>query len=460
MSLPSQTARTTPAGRTFVYRGRRRRRNLPPQVLAIAAGGLAVLGLLIGGGKLIAGGPDEAEAQLTAQPAQEPAAPDAARDPARGIAAAQFRTTPTASEPAPTQRPPRPADTAPVRSAPFAIDNGPARSASRDAGPLGSAVTSGEPIGRVPDPAGALPPGVAEPSSRTAVTPPPQPQSQPQSQPRQAAEQAGATLNPANASASAVRRALDAAEAEIRRNQPVVAREILNKALRERGVTELDRAVLRDRLAKLNDDLLFSPRIYAGDPITSTYRVQRGDALARIVRSRDLGVHWKLIQRVNGLTAPERIRVGQDLKLVHGPFHAVVTKSAFRLDIYHGPTELPNEWTYIRSFRVGLGEGDSTPVGRFIVKPKSKLINPAWVNPRTGEQFGRDDPKNPIGEYWIAMEGLGDAAAYTGYGIHGTIEPDSIGQQKSMGCVRLGDDDVAFVFELLEEGISIIEVRP
>ena len=52
-----------------------------------------------------------------------------------------------------------------------------------------------------------------------------------------------------------------------------------------------------------------------------------------------------------------------------------------------------------------------------------------------------DDPANPLGEYWL---GLGDHI-----GIHGTIDPDSIGKASSRGCIHLADDDIAEVFQLL-----------
>src|SRR5690606_25444057 len=116
--------------------------------------------------------------------------------------------------------------------------------------------------------------------------------------------------------------------------------------------------------------------------------------------------------------------------------------------------------TYIRSFPVGLGEYDSTPVGAWVVRSNSKLINPAWANPRTGERFAADDPRNPIGEHWIGLDGIDDHTRLTdGYGIHGTVEPESIGRQASMGCIRMHADDVALVYELLLEGVSSVHIH-
>ena len=58
------------------------------------------------------------------------------------------------------------------------------------------------------------------------------------------------------------------------------------------------------------------------------------------------------------------------------------------------------------------------------------------------------------------MEGIDENTSKTaGYGIHGTIDHDSIGQQMSMGCVRMLPDDVAVTWEVLMEEVSLVEIR-
>lgn len=229
--------------------------------------------------------------------------------------------------------------------------------------------------------------------------------------------------------------------------QYVEARRVLNRALKGRiGPDDAER--VRERMAELNERLLFSPKADPGDPYTSYYVVESGDSLARIAPRYQVPVG--LLVRINNLANPNRIRVGQRLKVIEGPFHAVVSKSDFRIDIYlDAPGE---EGLYVRSFAVGLGEYNSTPVGRFIVKPESKLKNPEWVNPRTGERFLADNPENPIGERWIGLAGASERTReLEGYGIHGTIEPESIGREASMGCVRMKPEDVAMVYDLLTQ---------
>lgn len=253
---------------------------------------------------------------------------------------------------------------------------------------------------------------------------------------------------------------LDTARRLIAENNRVEARTLLSRALRDTSLSDSEAEVIRSEISMLNEDLVFGPIVAPGDPLSEEYKIKSGDSLSRIAGRRELATHWKLIQRVNRISNPSRIRLGQRLKLVRGPFHAVVHKREHRMDIYHGSPDDPGSWIYIRSFRVGLGEANGTPTGKFVVNG-TKLENPGWVNPRDSrERYDPNDPDNPIGEYWIGLDGIGEHASKTGYGIHGTVEKESIGQNMSMGCVRLADDDIALVYELLGMHVSRVEIRP
>jgi len=259
---------------------------------------------------------------------------------------------------------------------------------------------------------------------------------------------------------SGIRLQLDTARRLIAENNRVGARELLSQTLITGNISESEAQVLRDELTAINNQLLFSPVVDPNDPMSETYKVQSGDSLSKIAARRELATHWKLIARVNQISDPSKIRLGQNLKLVRGPFHAIVNKAAHRLDIYHGAPGDPQSWLYIRSFDVGLGSSNGTPVGDFVVS-QNKLENPGWVNPRNArEQYAPNDPQNPIGEYWIGITGVGKYAPLTSLGLHGTIDPDSIGKDLSMGCVRLADSDIPIVYELLAEHISRVIIKP
>ncbi|KAA0215316.1 MAG: LysM peptidoglycan-binding domain-containing protein [Leptolyngbya sp. PLA3] len=270
----------------------------------------------------------------------------------------------------------------------------------------------------------------------------------------------GPSVTPGNSAGGLPARVIEA-DQMIAKGDKLGARRVLNDAMRDASLRDTDRITIRTKMAELNQDLVFGPKLTPGDSMAEVYEVQGGDRLSKICDRRELATHWRLIQRINGLKDPGRIQVGQKLKLVRGPFHAVIDKSEYRLDVYNGPPGSPETWIYVRSFNVGLGKGDGTPTGTFVVARNSKVENPGWVNPQNSlEKYDKDDPRNPIGEFWLGLEGQGPAAAHTGYGIHGTIEPDSIGKQMSLGCVRLLPDDIALVYELLEDGISIVQIVP
>ncbi|MCE7973395.1 MAG: LysM peptidoglycan-binding domain-containing protein [Leptolyngbya sp. PLA1] len=317
--------------------------------------------------------------------------------------------------------------------------------------------TIGAPVNQ-PDPSKPSPVDVGSPDLR------PQPATTPGTNPTTTGTgQPGTTpMNPLapSGSTSEVRTLIAEADKANAEGKPLVARAAYSRALTHPGAGPTEQAEVREKAARLNETLVFGPTVVTGDPMTEMYVVAANDNLVKIARKRSLETDWRLIQRINKLPDPNSLRVGQKLKLVRGPFHVVVHKSEYRLDLFQGSPDEPERWTYVKSFRVGLGESNGTPTGTFVIKKNSKLVDPPWVNPRTGEKFAANDPKNPIGEHWLGWQGVGDAAIYKGFGLHGTIEPESIGQQRSMGCVRMLPEDIATVYEFLTEEVSVVKVLP
>ena len=235
---------------------------------------------------------------------------------------------------------------------------------------------------------------------------------------------------------------------------PIRARAELTRLLDSNQLDAAQRAQAYGGINTLAGTLFFGPTIVPGDIVGQSYVVKKGDSLAKIAAREKLGVDWRFIQRINGLKTEKAIRPDQRLKLAYGPFDAEVVKADFRMNVYAGRGA---DRVMVASLPCGLGENDSTPVGTFRVRRNSKLIDPAWVNPRTGEKFAANDPKNPIGERWIGLEGTTpETAKFTGYGIHGTVDPQSIGRQMSMGCVRLGDAEVQVAYELIGEQSTVV----
>lgn len=221
-------------------------------------------------------------------------------------------------------------------------------------------------------------------------------------------------------------------------------------------ISSADSQAIRDMLTSINKELVFGKDVYPNDPVAEYYLVQSGDLLSRIAPQ--YKVPYQFLEQINQIDA-RRLQAGKPIKVVKGPFHVRVIKRDYRMDVFlRAPDGSP---VYVCSYPVGLGEDDSTPIGLWRVTPGRKVINPDWRNPRTGEYFRADDPRNPIGEYWIALEGIDDRTrGVPGYGIHGTVDPESIGEQASMGCIRLSDQDIQQIFMMLVGSDSTIEIVP
>jgi lipoprotein-anchoring transpeptidase ErfK/SrfK len=119
----------------------------------------------------------------------------------------------------------------------------------------------------------------------------------------------------------------------------------------------------------------------------------------------------------------------------------------------------------LRRFPVAVGmPGWETPVGSFRVLEKT--INPIWEHPQKGTHTP-SGPANPLGSRWIGFhqdcqgrrgwdgEQILDIKGCVVTGFHGTPYSWTVGQALSHGCVRLHDEDVREVFELVSLGTPV-----
>ncbi len=237
----------------------------------------------------------------------------------------------------------------------------------------------------------------------------------------------------------------------------VAGRRMLNDALTSGQLNAADIQRAKELIATANESLVFSPRRATDDPYVGAYTMQGGDRLTKLASANS--VTWDFIKRINNISDERRIRAGQTLKTIKGPFHAVVSKSKFTIDLYLGsPGEKGS--MYVRSFGVCLGAHGSTPTGTWMVAPQSKLKNPKWWGTADEPAKEAGDPLNPLGKFWIGLQGTdGDAVGKEGFGIHGTIDPASIGKEMSHGCIRLVNENVEWVYQMLVDGKSTIIVK-
>lgn len=94
---------------------------------------------------------------------------------------------------------------------------------------------------------------------------------------------------------------------------------------------------------------------------------------------------------------------------------------------------------------VGIGRiGHESPIGEFTIV--NKVANPTWY-PKDRPPVP-PGPTNPLGKYWLGL-------SVKGYGIHGNIRADSIGSPVSAGCVRMYNNDIEYMYNLLEVGTKV-----
>lgn len=120
----------------------------------------------------------------------------------------------------------------------------------------------------------------------------------------------------------------------------------------------------------------------------------------------------------------------------------------------------------LRRYPAAVGtEGWETPAGRHQVL--EKVSNPLWEHPGDGRTVppGRT---NPLGSRWIgfyrncdARSNAWDGERYlsingcTVAGFHGTPHRWTVGRAVSHGCVRLFEESVQEVFDLVEVGTPV-----
>jgi LysM repeat protein len=215
----------------------------------------------------------------------------------------------------------------------------------------------------------------------------------------------------------------------------------LSEALRA-GVDGPRGKAVRDALVSLADRTQLSSARLPDDPYSKAYEVARGDSVTRI--GQKFLIPKELVMRLNGLASPD-IVAGLSMKVIQGPVNVEVLKGRYEIQAWLGDI-------CVRVYQVGIGKTNSTPEGTFVVK--NKMINPPYQPQHKPKSEHRDGGArdNPLGTRWIDIGNH--------YGIHGTIDPTSIGRDVSEGCIRMNNKEVEELYDLVVQGGSKVVIRP
>ena len=194
-----------------------------------------------------------------------------------------------------------------------------------------------------------------------------------------------------------------------------------------RQVTEL--------LDQLAGTVIYSRQHFLEQP----YLVRPGDTLEQIADR--YNVPPLLLARINGIRQNMPLEPGQELKVVRGPFNAVIRLEKHELT-------LMVDGRYAGRFAVGVGCDQPKLEGTYIVREKN--ANPPYRGP-DGITVPGGDPRNPLGKLWIGLS--------TNIGLHGTVDPQNIGRDDNRGNICLADRDIDDLYGILSVGSRVVIQR-
>ena len=127
--------------------------------------------------------------------------------------------------------------------------------------------------------------------------------------------------------------------------------------------------------------------------------------------------------------------------------------------MYYFPPTAPGQIPTVQTYPIGVGRMDwETPLG--LTKIVTKVENPQWRPPASIKQEHLQlynevlpdvvpaGPNNPLGLFAMRL-------GIPGYLIHGTNKKDGVGSRVSHGCVRMYNDDIAYLFPQVPEGTPV-----
>ncbi len=147
--------------------------------------------------------------------------------------------------------------------------------------------------------------------------------------------------------------------------------------------------------------------------------------------------HVYLPVRPNGSNGWVR---AEDVTVQENPYRLLVSASDHTLTLEkNGKVE--------QTFEVGIGQDQyPTPGGVYYIK---ELLAPP-------------DPEGPYGPYAYGLSGFSEIDELANFGggegvigIHGTNDPSSVGANVSHGCIRMYNDDITQLAELLPLGTPV-----
>lgn len=129
-----------------------------------------------------------------------------------------------------------------------------------------------------------------------------------------------------------------------------------------------------------------------------------------------------------------------------GQVDAEIPPASIAVNLPSRTIELLSGERLVKEYPIAIGKpATPTPLGSFAIEYKE--INPAWYPPEQKGVVVPSGPNNPLGYRWLGF--------WNTYGIHGTNAPWSIGSAVSNGCIRMYEEDVEELYDLVKNGTPV-----
>lgn len=220
---------------------------------------------------------------------------------------------------------------------------------------------------------------------------------------------------------------MQAAHDELDQGNLAKVHETLNLWYANPQLTLEERRQITDLLDQVAWAVLYSPQ----HVLERAYVVKSGDTLQRIGRA--YGVPWQLLAKINRIRQWDDVQPGRQLKVVRGPFDAVIHLDRHELTLIHNNL-------YAGRFRIEIGRGQPGLPGDYVVE--DKFSQPG-------------DANDLLGKYRIKLASqIGNQIE-----IHGTNDPPTVGTPGGPGSIGLADQDVEDVHDILSIGSRVQILR-
>jgi LysM repeat protein len=190
--------------------------------------------------------------------------------------------------------------------------------------------------------------------------------------------------------------------------------------------------------------------------LVSPYVVKAGDHLADIAKQYD--VPWRLLAKINGIDRPNQLQAGQELKVLRGPFSALIDLDDRKMTIMLARR-------YAGKFAIDIDPQVTVEEGQW--KVEQKLVTPGSLN--LGSSVSTTTPFEPGASNSVAQgalrateeqsliltKSLSENSQIAVLRGPGTASP-GVSTEPENRVIRLNANDVENVFDILSVGSNVI----